>query len=149
MKKIKFEIVCIKGSGAYKHYDIIGKKVYVNGYLVWSFYKEKNETPHQLVRVVLNQWNDIMIEDINDSYQEKFRIEWKKTHPRDSISISSQNWLDQKKKLLDTQKEYLNSIWQHCQQLPQDELLQLKMIALWIESHNEQYIEVTQKVIEK
>lgn len=125
------------------------KDIYIDNELVWRQYNDGHihgyQTEDSLVNSVLNAWNCLQLKIIDDNYTEQSRHAWNKKYVGNSIASTAELWLDTKKSLLEIHRENLAEIKKDCDNLPYNELLQLKMIALWIENHTGEVIEVTKE----
>lgn len=127
-------------------YSGSGTEIHVNDELVWRQYFDGHmggESPDESVlNAVLNAWNETNIFNIEAEYTEEKRHKWNKHHPGNGIARTPESWAEQKKQMLKFQEDGLSQIKESCANLPYDETLQVKMIALWIESSTGEKIQV-------
>jgi hypothetical protein len=119
-------------------YSATGVDIYVNDELVWRKYFDGHmggeQTENSLLYCVTKAWNETNIGIIEAQYTEEGRHTWNKEHPGNGIARTPESWKEQKETMLEFQKDSLENVLKSCENLPYDELLQIKMIALWIES---------------
>jgi len=147
---IEFKVIELSGpSGDCEccgSYSGSGTEVYVNDELVWRKYFDGHmggdQTEESVLNAILNAWNEANIQKIDSDFTEEKRHQWNKDHPGNGIARTSENWAERKKEMLDFQSESLDNVKESCSNLPYDELLQVRMISIWIESFTGEKIQV-------
>lgn len=130
-------------------YSSSGEYIYVNDKMVWERFNDGHMYGHQteepLFISVIQGWNEAEIEQINANYTEEARAKWNKKHPGNAIAATPVDWLEQKQQMLKYQEMAVTEVMKNCGNLPYSEILQIKMIALWIESETGNQITITTK----
>lgn len=129
-------------------YSASGTRVYVNDEMVWEKYFDGhmggNQTEDSLLNTVLQAWYEQTVYEIELKYSEQSRAQWKKDKPGSSVADHIDSWTEYKAPELKYLKENFDTIKKHCEELPYDELIQVKMIALWIEAEHGYAVNVEQ-----
>lgn len=128
-----------------------GLYVQYNGVVVWEKYSDGhysgNQTEDTILNTILAKYVSDCNEELDLQLSEEKRHEWNKNHQGNAIARTPESWREYHESnrayITDTEE----SIKEDCQNLPYDEVLQVKMIALWIESATGQAvsIEVTEE----
>lgn len=128
------------------YYSSSGKSVFVNEELVWEEYFDGHlgghQTPSSILYTVTNKWNDIIFQNISHKYSEQRRLDYLKEKPNNHIASSLEYWQEDKHIYINMQQNDYQQVLDSCNNLPYNEFIQLKMIALWIESVTGEKIEV-------
>lgn len=119
-------------------YSASGTRVYVNEEMVWEKYFDGhmagNQTEDSILNTVLQAWYEQRVYEIEVKYNEQSRKDWDKQYPGNAVAKDLSLWNEHKEQELKFIKEELEQIKHSCENLPYDELIQVKMIALWIEA---------------
>lgn len=119
-------------------YSSEGIGIYVNDEMVWEKYSDGHmygrQTEESILESVLNAWNDSRVKMIEENHTEEKRNQWNKDHPGNGIARTPESWEKYKNEMLDYQEGVFDNVKEDCSNLPYDETLQVKMIALWIEN---------------
>lgn len=119
-------------------YSGSGVNIYVNDNLVWHKYSDGHMSGEQTEDTILNcvtkEWYDINVQVIEQKYTEKARNVWNEKYPGNGIARTPESWAKEKDSRIKSQQNMLECVIESCQNLPYEEPLQVKMIALWIES---------------
>lgn len=132
-------------------YSSEGICIYVNSHMIWEKYSDGHmygrQTEESILDSVINAWIDYNLSSLKESHTEKSRINWNKQNPGNGIARTPESW----KKYCDEKVQYIEDskkqIIENCKLLPYDEVLQLKIIAIWIEECTGQVINVTEALI--
>lgn len=130
-------------------YSSTGKYIYINDTLVWQeyddghLYGETTEGERHLL--IINAWSEEIKKEIEAKYTEVKRHQWNKDYPGNVIASTSYEWKKHKEKELLIHEEDVQQIIENCSHLPHSILLELKMIALWIENQTEEIIHIKTK----
>lgn len=126
-----------------------GTNVYVNDTLVWEKYSDGHlygrQTEENLLNCIVKEWNRINLEVIENNHTEESRLKWNKSYPGNGIARTPESWEEYKNEMLQYQDGLIENVMESCKNLPYDETLQTKMIALWIESVSGEKIEVLEE----
>ena len=128
-----------------------GLYVEYNSVVVWEKYSDGhysgNQTEDTILNTILAKYVADCNEELDLQLSEEKRHEWNKNYQGNAIARTPESWREYHESnrayITDTEE----SIKEDCQNLPYDEVLQVKMIALWIESATGQAvsIEVTEE----
>lgn len=102
-----------------------------------GFFTEKT-----ILDAILDKWHEIEFKKHQESATEEKRIEWNKNHPGNGIARTEESWKEYKNRQLSFLDQNLKNIKSNCENLPYDEILQVKMIALWIENEIREKVNV-------
>ncbi len=127
-------------------YSSSGINIYLNEELVWEKYYDGhmagNQTEDSILTCVVNAWNNYNLDKIEKNYTEEARNKWNEDHPGNGIARTTQSWGEYKEELINYQNKSKDKIIKSCENIPYDETLQVKMIALWIEEQSGEAIVV-------
>lgn len=119
-------------------YSGSGKAIYVNGQLAWEQYFDGHlggrQTEGKLVDNVLRAWYEAKLYNLKSHYSEEGRAKWNADKPGNYIASTVESWNERRQADIKMHNDDFEQIAKDCENLPYDELLQMKMIALWIES---------------
>lgn len=129
-----------------------GLYVEYNHVVVWEKFSDGHYSGHQteesILDCILGKWyNDLVIVNEENKTEEK-RLEWNKQHPGNAIAKTKESWQEYHNESFEYVKGSLESIRKNCENLPYEEELQVKMIALWIQNDTGEEIEI-QSLTEK
>ncbi len=149
-KMIEFKVVDISGPSGdcdcCGSYSGSGTEIHANGEVIWRKYFDGHmggdQTEESVLNAVLNAWNEYNIQVVEAKFTEEMRHQWNKDHPGNGVARTPENWLEYKNQMLEFQKDSFDSVKENCSNLPYDELLQVRMIAIWIESSTGEKIQV-------
>jgi hypothetical protein len=123
-----------------------GTSIFVDGIPVWEKYSDghlhSNMTETPIVDCLLTAWYDSRLAGIEAEYTEERRLLWNIQYVGNSIARTAESWLEYKLDMISYLDENLLEIKGNCTKLPYDETLQVKMVALWIQSECGEVIEV-------
>lgn len=123
-----------------------GLYVEYNGEVIWEKFSDGHLSGHQtedsIVNTILNKWYVINEMIIHNNYTEQKRNEWNKNHPGNGVASTTESWSEYKKSSIDYLSETLESLKTNCENLPYNETLQVKMIALWLEADTEEVFDI-------
>lgn len=147
---IIFKHVVISGSSHYCEccgsYCASGDAIYVNNEMVWEKYFDGHmggrQTEDLLVNCVLKAWHAEKVYQLEREHTEEARLAWPENQPSRVSAFSVEDWNERKQQYLKFHKEDYEQIKEDCANLPYDEALQIKMIALWIESQTGEKITI-------
>lgn len=115
-----------------------GLYIEFNGETVWEKYSDGHYSGHQtensIVNSILDKWHADMLADHEHTLTEKTRLEWDTAYPRSSIAKTRESWVEHQNERFSFIIDSIENIKQNCQNLPYDEKLQARMIALWFEA---------------
>lgn len=139
---ITFKHVSISGSMHHCEccgsYCASGDAIYVNDEMVWEKYFDGHmggrQTENTLVSCVLKAWYEAKLYNLEAHYSEEGRAKWNLKNPGNYIASTVESWNERKQEDIKMLNADYEQIAKDCENLPYDELLQIKMIALWIES---------------
>jgi hypothetical protein len=139
---ITFKHVNISGSSGHCEccggYSASGDAIYVNDEMVWEKYFDGHmggrQTEGTLASCVLNAWYELKEYQLEVDFTEQARLQWQKDKPGSSVASTVADWSERKASQVKMLNNDFEQIAKDCENLPYDELLQMKMIALWIES---------------
>ena len=127
-------------------YSGSGTEIHFNDELIWCKYFDGHmggESPEESVlNAVLNAWNEFSISVIDAKFTEDGRNQWNKAHPGNGVARTVESWKEYKEETLEFQKNSFDNVKESCGNLPYDEARQVKMIALWIEEHSGEKIQI-------
>lgn len=120
-------------------YSADGVFIFANDVLIWKKYSDGHmygtQTENSILSVMLDSWKENNLEKIDVEFSEEARIDWNKRYPGNGVARTKESWSEYKKE----KEEYIDGVVENvikcCQQLPYDETLQIKMIALWLEEN--------------
>lgn len=115
-----------------------GLYIEYNGEVIWEKFSDGHYSGHQteesILNQILNKWYaDMCVQHEQDKSEEK-RLEWNKNYPGNAIARTKESWLEYQTNNFSYVQQSIDNIKSNCQNLPYDEVLQTKMIALWFES---------------
>lgn len=121
-------------------------QIFVDDTLVWERATDGHYSGHQteksLLDCVLDCFYDSKVAAIEANKTEYEREQWNKKHPGNAVATTTLSW----KKYHDEQISFITDekecVKECCANLPSEEFLQLRMIALWIEDYSGTEIEV-------
>lgn len=117
--------------------------------IIWSSYfdghMDGSTTELTILESFLNAFHNYLINDVNLKFTEEKRHEWNKEYYGNSIAANPENWNEEKKTHLQIISDSINNIRTDCDNLPTNHYLQLKMIAIWVESDTGINIQVIKK----
>ncbi len=127
-------------------YSSSGVNIYVDEELVWRQYSDGHLggeiTEDTLLNCVLEALKSKSLNDIEESFTEKAREDWNKKHPGNGIARTPESWKEYKDSNIKHVEESIERVKESCERLPYDELLQLKMIAIWVEENTGEKVDV-------
>lgn len=125
-----------------------GLYIEFNGEVVWEKFSDGHYSGHQtedsIVNSILNKWylDQKALHEINKS--EEKRLEWDKEKPRSSIAKTQEGWIEHQNELFSFITDSVETIKQNCENLPYDEKLQARMIALWFEAETGESFDIVE-----
>jgi hypothetical protein len=123
-----------------------GTSIFVDEIEIWEKYTDGhlhgNMTEAPIVDCLLTAWYASRLASIEAEYTEEKRHDWNRQYVGNSIARTPESWLGDKLNMISCLDEYLLEVKSNCTNLPYDEVLQVKMIALWIQSACGETIEV-------
>lgn len=129
-------------------YSAEGKEIYVNGELVWRKYFDGHlggdQTEDSILNCVTKKWHENNIKAVQEQHSEDARDAWNKKYPGNGVARTVESWAEKSNDIIDFHNDCLENILESCKNLPYDELLQIKMIAIWIESRSGERIEIVE-----
>jgi hypothetical protein len=129
-------------------YSGSGTEIYFNDELIWRKYFDGHmggDCPEESVlNAVINAWNQFNIATIDAKFTEEKRHQWNKEKPGNGVARTPESWKEYKEQNLGFQKESFDNVKEACENLPHDEVRQVKMIALWIEEYTGEKIQVVE-----
>jgi hypothetical protein len=118
-------------------YASVGKYISVNDKVVWEKYSDGHMHGHQtedsIVVSVLDAWNELNVQIINENYTQQKRLDYNVKYPDNVVARDTVSWSEKKNEALKMLDEDYVEIKNQCKDVPYNEFIQLKMIALWIE----------------
>lgn len=100
------------------------------------------QTEESILDCIMNKWyNDLLIMHEENKSEEK-RMEWNRNYPGNAIATTKESWQEYHNESFEYVKDSLETIKKNCENLPYDEELQVKMIALWIQDDTGEEIEI-------
>ena len=125
-----------------------GKQVYVNDKLVWEVSSDGHysgfRTEGSMINLVINEWSRPLFDSIDEKSTEEARHEWNKAYVGNSIALTPDSWKENCREDRECYEAIIENIVDQCvpEHMPYDEYLQLRMIALWIEDHMGEAVDV-------
>ncbi len=105
--------------------------------LIWERYSDGHmygrQTESSILDSILSHLEGFKLEEIEAEYNEEGRIIWNKKYPGNGVARTQDSWLERKNELVSYIKENISQIRENCKILPYNEVLQVKIILLWIE----------------
>lgn len=118
-------------------YSAEGIFVLADENLIWKKYSDGHmygeQTEESILDSILNCWEEIQLNKINKESTEEARIDWNVKHPGNGIARTEESWKQYNQEKVDYLKETLSRVRESCDKLPYSEVLEVKMIALWLE----------------
>jgi hypothetical protein len=123
-----------------------GTYISVNDTPVWTYTSDghftSSQTEKPLFDCLLDEWKKIHVNAIHERSTEEHRLQWNIDYPGNAIAATPNSWNDYFMDLLPGLDEHEKQIKEACVNLPNDEQLAMKMIALWIEAITGHEIEI-------
>ncbi len=120
-------------------YSAEGFFVFADDNLIWKKYSDGHmygeQTEESILDSILNYWEEDELNKIKKESTEEARIDWNVKHPGNGIARSEESWKQYNQEKIDYLKETLSRVRESCDKLPYNEVLEVKMIALWLEEH--------------
>ena len=109
-----------------------------NGEVIWEKFSDGHysgsQTEDSILTTILNKWYADMSVKHEYLKTEQQRLEWNKNHPGNGIAKTTESWLEHHAENFSFVQNSIENIKSNCVNLPYEEVLQIKMIALWFES---------------
>lgn len=123
-----------------------GLYVEYEGVVIWEKFSDGHYSGHQtedsIPNTILNKWYGDNQNIIELNHSEEKRHDWNKNHPGNGIARTTESWKEYKNSQFKYLQETFNNMKKHFENLPYDDILQIKMIALWLESETEEVFNI-------
>jgi NTP pyrophosphatase (non-canonical NTP hydrolase) len=127
-----------------------GLYIEFNGVVVWEKFSDGHysgyQTEDSILNAMLNKWYQDKLIQYEYIKSEEQRLDWNKMYPGNIIAKTPESWIKYQNENFSYVQQIMDNIKNNCKNLP-DEILQVKMIALWFESETGESFEV--KVVEE
>jgi hypothetical protein len=118
-------------------YSAEGIFVLADKNIIWKKYSDGHmygeQTEESILDSILTYWEEIQLNQINKESTEEARVDWNLNHPGNGIARTEESWKQYNQEKIDYLKESLSRVRESCKNLPYNEVLQVKMVALWLE----------------
>lgn len=115
-----------------------GLYVEYNGFVIWENFSDGHYSGHQteesILTTMLAKWYEDKLAHHEWMKSEEQRLEWNKNYPGNAVARTPESWLEYQNESFTYVQDSVDNIKENCENLPYDEVLQVKMIALWFES---------------
>jgi hydroxymethylpyrimidine pyrophosphatase-like HAD family hydrolase len=115
-----------------------GLTIDYNGSCIWKKYSDGHlhheQTEKSILDSILDTLKQEYIQSIEENFTENKRLEWSQKHIGSHVSSTQEAWAEYKKSQTEYIEKSFQNIYDNCKNLPYDEALQVKMIALWVEN---------------
>lgn len=117
-----------------------------NGIVIWEKFSDGHYSGHQTQESILNtivdKWTSDALEKVTLESSEDSRHKWNEQHPGNAIALTPDSWAQYHSHAKSYYLDSAQIIKENCQKLPYDDILQVKMIALWLEEQSSTIVEV-------
>jgi hypothetical protein len=114
-----------------------GLYIEFNGAVVWEKFSDGHYSGHQtedsILNTMLNKWYQDKLNQHEYMKSEEQRLNWNKMYPGNAVARTPESWLKYQNENFSYIQESMDNIRNNCKNLPNNEILQTKMIALWFE----------------
>lgn len=114
-----------------------GLKIQYNDILVFEKFSDDHLSFYQsefsILDSIINKWYSDNLTIIQNNMSEKSRHDWNSQYPGNSIASSIDSWVEHQNIYLSFLNESFETLKLNCSNLPEDDLLKVKMILLWLE----------------
>lgn len=123
-----------------------GLYVAYDGVVVWEKFSDGHYSGHQtemsILNAILEKWyNDMQsLHEVEKSEQN--RLHWNRNHPGNAVARTPESWKEHQNECFSFITESVANIKENCENLPYNETLQVKMIALWFEEETGQVFNI-------